>query len=77
MKRSEMMKVMLESYCKEVPYNNDGGIQLQWKLVRLLEDMEEAGILPPVVMPPDFIHEELTMVNFVADDLCIWEPEDE
>lgn len=47
MKRSEMIKLMLESYCKPVPYHDEGGVQLMWKLDRLLEDMEEAGMLPP------------------------------
>jgi len=42
-----MLKIMLESYCKPVPYHDDGGIQLSWKLVRLLDDMEANGILPP------------------------------
>lgn len=51
MKREEMLKIMLESYCQEVPYHNDGGVQLTWKLIRLLEDMLEAGMLPPLNKP--------------------------
>ncbi len=40
---------MLDSWVKPVPYHDDGGLQLSWQLIRLLDDMEEAGIKPPCV----------------------------
>jgi hypothetical protein len=47
MKRSEMLKLMMESYAKDVPYHEDGGVQMAWKISRLLDDMEKAGMIPP------------------------------
>jgi len=47
MTRNEMVQIMLESYCKPVAYHDDGGVQLGYKLWRMLEDMEKAGIKPP------------------------------
>jgi len=64
MKRSEMIKIMLDSYVKEVPMMDDGGVQLMIKLDRLLTDMESAGMLPPVKGNYDLSH------------VCIWESED-
>lgn len=67
MKRSEMLNLMLESYCKDIPYHDDGGLQLQWKITRLLDDMENAGMLPPMLPIPEHA--------FQANHE--WEPEDE
>jgi len=47
MKRSEMFKIMLDSYTKDVPYHDDGGIQLMQKIDRMLTDIQEAGMSPP------------------------------
>ena len=70
MKRSEMMKIMLDSYCEEVPYHDDGGIQLMLRLDRLLNVMEKSGMLPPPQRPIQF--------DTVEDEiLCRWENEDE
>ena len=49
MDKRHLLQVMLESYVKPVPYYDDGGVQLQFKLVRLLDDMLEAGIKAPCV----------------------------
>ena len=71
MKRSDMLRLMLESYCKDVPYHDDGGLQLQWKLIRLLEDMEAAGMLPPREYE---IKGEHVVKPFLVS---AWEPEDD
>ena len=71
MKKSEMLNVMLRSYTKPVPYHDDGGIQLQWKLIRLLEDMVKAGMLPPDVGVGE--EDDYGYIEYINE----WEPEDE
>ena len=77
MKRSEMINIMMESYCKEIPYHDDGGIQLMWKIDRLLKDMESAGMLCPIVgdgpIPKNEILNMLEDLGLSSE----WETEDE
>jgi len=74
-----MIKVMLESYCKEIPYNDDGGVQLMLKLERILTDIEEAGILPPLTESgkQDFYTSDRAALDISrVHKVHVWEPED-
>ena len=76
MKKTEMVNIFDDSYDT---WENDVEI---WKSFDSYGDYLvhlaiEAGMLPPVALPPDFMHEELAMVNFLTNDLCVWEDEDE
>ena len=80
MKRSEMEKILAKYMTKGSDMLRENEEQEDWAIScasDILDLLEEEGMLPPVVMPPDFMHEELTMVNFLTNDLCVWEDEDE
>lgn len=68
MKRSEMVKVLRDSFVKHMnpngPANND---YLMYSFI--LRDLEVAGILPPYHNPSERLEGSIQH--------CTWEPEDE
>ena len=46
MKRSEMLKLMMDAALK-TPYHDDGGLQRQMEVELILRAIEEAGMVPP------------------------------
>lgn len=69
MKRSEMLKIMYAASLKNIPYNDDGGIQLYFMMENILEAMEQKGMLPPS-------HEVKPTENSSTYTIYDWEFED-
>jgi len=75
MKKVDMIKLMSALYTNHL--DEHGCIIIDLFMEDILKVQIDAGMLPPVALPPDFMHEELAMVNFLTNDLCVWEDEDE
>lgn len=70
MKRSEMVKLMIETQLnppEDIKNINDGGAQLIRLMEHMLTKMEKAGMKPPHVRIPG--------VWQTPNDNCVWEEE--
>ncbi len=72
MKRSEMFKIIHDAIMKPIPYNDDGGLQLQIQTMNVLKAIEDAGMLPP----EREIKVEAEAATWYYDG-HEWEPEDD
>lgn len=78
MKRSEMFKLIYDKMCEPLSYHDDGGIQLAWQVERILNTIEEAGMLPPGREQDKIIFSTLTgEIKGYFYDQHVWDEEDE
>jgi len=77
MKRSEMLRIIYQASCIEVPSRDDAETQLAYRVENILAAIEAAGMLPPswikVYEPKEDVESEVRFLD--AKTVCEWEEE--
>lgn len=77
MRRSEMLRIIYQASCIEVPSSADAETQLAYRVENILAAIEAAGMLPPVCIkvyePKEDVEKEFRFLD--TKTVCEWEEE--